>query len=311
MKKSVAFLSFTGLFLTMLALGMGQVAVADDYLKNAVKIPNTSILPNAKLQPVPDFIGLPATPKPIEAAKIPQNPFMGANPWTCIHNDGYMSDTYPVMEAGKPFGPLGNSPNVISTWLGTPADPVAIAVTIVFDKDDLLVTAPVMMRVAEAKAWVQLTLIDPKDLSTLAVLPLPSESISGPGFRPSGSYFFIDKDDHIIIGTKDRTIWVVSHSQDEQQNWKFEINKEWDLKGAIPDSDSIEALQPDWSGRLWFTSKGGVVGALDMGTGKVLDSINLPGERIVNGHASAEDKDGKSGGVFIASTLAMYRFDFD
>ncbi len=208
MKKSVAFLSFTGLFLTMLALGMGPVAVADDYPKNAVKIPNTSILPNAKLQPVPDFIGDIATLKPIEAAVIPQNPSMGANPWTCMHNDSYMSDTYPVM------GPLGKSPEVFSTWLGTPSDPVAIAVTIVFDKKGLLVTAPVMMSVAEAKAWVQLTLIDPKDLSTLAVLPLPTESISGPGFRPAGSYFFIDKDDRIIIGTIDRTIWVVSHSQD-------------------------------------------------------------------------------------------------
>jgi hypothetical protein len=229
---------------------------------------------------------------------------MGANPWTCIHNDSYMSDTYPVMEEGKPFGPLGNSPRVISTWLGTPADPVAIAVTIVFDKKGLLVTAPVMMRVAEAKAWVQITLIDPLDLSTLAVLPLPTESISGPGFRPSGSYFFIDKDDRIIIGTKDRTIWVVSHSQ-VGSKWEFKEQEEWDLTSAISPGDSIEALQPDWSGRLWFTSKGGVVGALDMETGKVLDSINLPGERIVNGHASD-----KSGGVFIATTLAMYRFDF-
>jgi hypothetical protein len=62
MKKSVAFLSFTGLFIIMLALGMGPVAVADDEPKDAVKIPNTSILPNAKLQPVPDFIGLEWTP---------------------------------------------------------------------------------------------------------------------------------------------------------------------------------------------------------------------------------------------------------
>jgi hypothetical protein len=303
MKKSVAFLSFTGLFLTMLALGIGPVAAADDYPKNAVKIPNTSILPNAKLQPVPGFIGDIATPKPIEAAVIPQNPSMGANPGSCIHNDSYMSDTYPVMEEGKPFGPLGNKPEVFSTWLGTPADPVAIAVTIVFDQKGLLVTAPVMMSEAEAKAWVQLTLIDPKDLSTLAVLRLPEESVTGSGFRPAGSYFFIDNDDRIIIGTKDRTIWVVSHFLDGSK-WKFEKQKEWDLKNAIPEVDSIEALQPDWSGRLWFTSKGGVVGALDMETGEVLDSINLPGERIVNGHAS--DKTG----VFIASTLAMYRFDF-
>lgn len=310
MKKSVALLSFTGFFLTLLVLGMGPVAATDDYPKEAVKIPYTSILPNAKRQLVPDFIGQTATRHPIKAAPIPQNPSMGANPWTCMHNDSYMNDTYPVLEEGKPFGPLGNSPEVFSTSLGTYDDPVAIAVTIVFDKKGLLLTAPVMMIRAEAKAWVQLTLIDPNDLSTLAVLPLPVETISGPGFRPAGSYFFIDTDDRIIIGTKDRTIWVVSHSEDGSEdgskNWSFNHEDTWDLSGAIPEGDSIEALQPDWVGRLWFTSKGGVVGTLDMGTGEVLDSIYLPGERIVNGHASDE-----KGGVFIASTLAMYRFDFE
>ena len=104
MKRFVGFWGFTGLLLALLVLGMGPVAVADVYPKGAVVIPNTSILPNAKLQPVLNFIGLPAAPKPIEdAAKIPQNPSMGANPWTCMHNDSYMSDTYPVM------GPLGSA----------------------------------------------------------------------------------------------------------------------------------------------------------------------------------------------------------
>ena len=154
------------------------------------------------------------------------------------------------------------------------------------------------------------TLINPVTLATLAIFPLPKETGVGTGFRPAGAYFFLDKDNRIIIGTKDRTVWVVSHSQYELNKWKFEKQEEWDLTGTIPEGDSIEALQPDWKGRLWFTSKGGVVGTLDMSTGEVLDSINLPGERIVNGHASAEDKGDKSGGVFIASTLAMYRFDF-
>ena len=156
MKRFVGFCGFTGLLLAQLVLGMGLVASANDYPKNAVKIPNTYILPNGKFQPVTDFIGYPATPNPIEAAEIPQNPSMGDNPWTCMHNDSYMSDTYPVLEKGMPFGPLGHSPEVFSTWLGTFTDPVAIAVTIVFDKNGLLVTAPVKMIRAEAKAWVNL-----------------------------------------------------------------------------------------------------------------------------------------------------------
>jgi hypothetical protein len=43
-----------------------------------------------------------------------------------------------------------------------------------------------------------------------------------------------------------------------------------------------------------------------MATGQVIGSMQLPGERIVNSHAAGDE-----GGVYIASTLAMYRFDAD
>ena len=43
-----------------------------------------------------------------------------------------------------------------------------------------------------------------------------------------------------------------------------------------------------------------------MQTGEMLGSIQLPGERIVNGSAADED-----GGIYIVTTRAMYRFDTD
>jgi hypothetical protein len=66
----------------------------------------------------------------------------------------------------------------------------------------------------------------------------------------------------------------------------------------------VEALQPDWAGRLWFTSKGGVVGTLDMTTGKVLGWKTLDGERIINGSAADE-----TGGIYLVTSKYMYRFD--
>jgi hypothetical protein len=105
-------------------------------------------------------------------------------------------------------------------------------------------------------------------------------------------------------------VWLISYSYDSSTGkWSFHHDNEsnpWDLSADIPQGDSIQALQPDWSGRVWFTSKGGVVGTLDTATGEVISSMQLPGERIVNGHAVGEE-----GGAYIASTLAMYRFDAD
>ena len=160
------------------------------------------------------------------------------------------------------------------------------------DTENHLIAASIKKVEAEQSAWVQLTLIDPVTLGTLAKFPLPKETGVGTGFRPAGAYFFMDKDKRVVIGTKDRTVWVVSHSKDAEGNWSFSHDPKdtYDLTAAIPDVDSIEALQPDWSGRLWFTSKGGVVGTVDTDTGEVKWTWQLrnQGERIVNGHAADE-----------------------
>lgn len=295
---------------TALSLLLGSITPAlaeSSYPISATKIPNTSILPNEKLQAVPPFIGTLATASPIAGATpIPQNPYMAQHPWSCIHNDSYQSDVYPNA------GPLGNSPVVSSTWLGPPNSIQALVVGMTFDSsNNFLMAASIKGSNTEEAAWVQLTLIDATTLATLATFDLPKETFAeGSGFRPAGSYFYVAQDKRIVIGTKYRTIWVVSYAYDSgTAKWSFHHDNEakpWDLSPVILEGDEIEALQPDWSGRLWFTSKGGVVGTLDMGTGAIIGSVQLPGERIVNGHAAGEE-----GGVYIASTLAIYRFDAD
>jgi hypothetical protein len=307
MKRSVAARSLAALVLSMVIFLITPALGENTFPIPAIKIPNSSILPNEKVQPVPEFIGQPAVANPITTRAIPQNPYTAPDPWCTIHNDSYMSDTYPGL------GPLGKSPEVFSTALGTKADPTAIVVVMTFDSHDTenhLIAASIKKVEAEQTAWVQLTLINPVTLGTLAKFALPKETGVGTGFRPAGSYFFLDKDKRVVIGTKDRTVWVVSHSKDAGGNWSFSHDPKdtYDLTAAIPDGDSIEALQPDWSGRIWFTSKGGVVGTVDMDTGDVKYTWKLrnQGERIVNGHAADE-----AGGVFIVSTLAMYRFDAD
>jgi hypothetical protein len=282
--------------LVALALAAAPGALATTYPIPAVQIPNQ---PGA--EPVEQFIGAPAVAHAVSAPAVPQNPFLFPGPWSNLHNDSYQSDTYPGA------GPLGQSPTTLSTWLGTATDPMALVVGMTFDTAGNIVAAAIVSNVASGTATVQLTLLDPESLATLAKFDLPSE-VFHPGFRPAGTYFYEDQLDRTIVGTVERTIWVVSHRQ-TADGWTFSRDETWDLTSAIPQGDAIEALAPDFAGHIWVTSKNGVVCTVDAETGALLginNDLAMLGETIANGHAVSSDN-----GAFIASQKAMYRFDPD
>lgn len=292
----------------LVALATSLGSIAQQVLPNPIPIPNQQ-----GALPVTLFIGNAAVEKPIDAAPLPQNPWMNPNPGSNAHDDSYMSDTYAIP------GPLGISPRVRSAWLATlegdprfypPTDPVAIPVIITFDRAGYLVAGVIKFRSADSLAYVQLTLLDPDSLATLATFDLPGESSGEPHFRPAGAYFYLDNEDRVVVGTPDRELWLVTHAQAADGKWSFAHDPQdtFPLSAAIAEDDQLESVVPDWTGRLWFTSKGGVVGFVDTSSGEVryTDQPKLGGERIVNSHAVDED-----GGVYVVSTHAMYRFDTD
>lgn len=287
---------------TGLAFAVPIILLAASNAVQAAEVAAIPIPQQAGAHDVPTFIGRRAAPRPIKALPIPQNPWMGEDPWTNAHNDSYMSDTYPLA------GPRGIAPEVFSTWLGNPVDPQGIVVVMTFDSQGLIIAAAIRSNSAEQTAQVQITLLDPKTLARLATFDLPKEAQT-PGFRPAGAYMYLDNQDRVMVGTKDRTVWVLSHTRDASTGeWAFHHDLTYDLTQAIPEGDALQALQPDFSGRVWFTSKAGVVGTLNMNTGKIRHTaeLQLGGERIVNSHATDEE-----GAAYIASTQAMYRFDAD
>ena len=95
---------------------------------------------------------------------------------------------------------------------------------------------------------------------------------------------YADNQDCVIAGTPERTIMVVSHTSTTP--FTFAVERIYDLTGAIAEDDGIQALQPDFSGRLLITSKGGVVGTLNMNPANVLGTLRLPGEKGGNGTQS-------------------------
>lgn len=244
-------------------------------------------------QPV-SYMGAPAIQQPLYPRAVPQNPFMSTNPWGALHNDTYMSDTYTTA------GPLGHAPAVSSTWLGTLATPNALVVGMSFDRSGLLVAAAIITDSVAQVGLVRLNLIDPQTLATLATYDLPSEPFTGTDFRPAGTYFYQDQQDRTVIGNTNREIMVISHTANS-----FTLDSTISVAKVIPADDDFEALQPDFEGHVWFASKGGIMGTVDLSRGKVLGHYKMSKkEKILNSMAADED-----GGLFVASDYALYRFD--
>ena len=245
---------------------------------NPIPIPQLPRIPPN--HPLPAYIGAPATPNPVVGvAAIPQNPYLAANGRSNIHGDTYMSDLYFT------GGPLGKSPIVLSSVLGGEAAGIA------FDRNGRIITA------ALGQA-VRVFLIDPVTLATLAVRSLGSREAEG------GGYFYLDSNDHFVIGGPGG-FSVLEVADNPPAPPAINVLKNYDLSTVIPTGDAVESLLPDFSGRFWFATVGGIVGTVDPTTGAIA-TVSLTGEQIRNSMATDE-----SGGVFVASDYAMYRFDAD
>jgi hypothetical protein len=185
-------------------------------------------------------------------------------------------------------GPLGEAPTVRSSLLATPTDPVAAPLCMAFDHKGRVITT------TGFTGAPQLLLIDPESLATLAAL-----DFSNAGF--AGSYFYLDQHDRVVVPSLDRIRMI--EIIDNQP--AFNVVKVFDLSAWVPTGDFVAFVLPDFEGRMWFATEGGVVGILQPDTGQAT-TVSLNGEQIKNGLAIDE-----TGGMFVASDHAMYRFDVD
>lgn len=112
----------------------------------------TPILPQPGVKPPPVYIGSPATVKPISAPAIPQNPFMGLGAWSGLHDDTYASDIYFT------GGPLGNEPEVLSSYIGTQTVPGSVS-PMLFTDDGRLIAIAVQMDFAAGTISVSMVLL--------------------------------------------------------------------------------------------------------------------------------------------------------
>ena len=242
--------------------------------------------PNAA--PVPAYVGAPATPRRVHAPAVLQHPFMAPNGRSNIHDDAYQTDTY----VGS--GPLGRNPEVLSTLQS------AECASLTIDSQGRIVTICVGVE------GPTLVMMDAATLDQLASFPLPPRSGGGGGVFSDfsgGGYFYLDEQDRAVIPTNNHQIWVVGETTLPTGGPAFQLVTTYDLTTVVQPTEGIISCLPDWSGTLWFATVNGLVGTIDP-VGGTVQSMRLAGEMIGNSFAVDE-----TGGVFIVSDHAMYRFD--
>ncbi|MCW2854553.1 MAG: hypothetical protein JWR52_168 [Marmoricola sp.] len=228
------------------------------------------------------FSGGAVTAHPLPRQHIPQNPFMAANSRSNIHDDAYQSDAY------NQAGPLGRGLSVTSTLF------LEDCGSVTFDRAGRIVTVCVGITGAT------LRLIDPRSLATIASYDLPSRpDVTGFSFQnfSGGGYFYLDNHDDAVVPTFTGHLVTI-------RDTGASLVKVRDVDvSKVARGSGIQSALPDWTGRLWFVTVSGKVGFV-IRRGAVR-SMSLPaGETIANSFAMDE-----SGGVFIVSTHALYRFD--
>jgi hypothetical protein len=209
---------------------------------------------------------------------------MAPNPRNNIHDDPYMSDTYRIP------GPLGDGAETSTLFTRECG-------SVTFDSAGRIVTVCVGLD------RPVLALLDPHTLQTLAAMPLPLRSAQSVGGAftdfSGGGYFYLDDHDRAVLPTNDHHILVVSITGAPG----FSVSHDYDVSSHMAADEGIVSALPDWSGRIWFVTRRGEVGTIDPHDGSVR-TMRLAGEGISNSFAVDE-----TGGVYVVSDKALYRFD--
>lgn len=228
------------------------------------------------------FTGKPAVAHRLPALYVPRHPHMARNGASNIHNDAYQSDAY----SGP--GPLGRDLTVTGTQ-----QVAAECASVTFDSAGRIVT------VCVSPLGATLRLLDPKSLEQIASYELPPREPGTFSFTnfSGGGYFYLDNKDRAVVSTFTGHLLVIAVN-----DTSLTLVRDIDVSAATAGS-GIQSALPDWAGRLWFVTTNGVVGMVSA-KGRVYSHRLPTGESIANSFAMDE-----SGGVFVVSTSALYRFD--
>ena len=237
---------------------------------------------------VPAAIGAPSEPRPLPIINHVQHPYLAESQRSSMHGGAHNWDinTYP--------GPLGANTMAKHRKF---SNLVGVAPNISFDSNGRLITVSIKL------TGIELHLLDPETLETIAMLKLPPKA--SPSDNSGGGYFHIDAQDRVLLAPANDTI-AIFEVDDSSGTPAWRLTEEYDIAGLLPEGVNIHDVIPDWSGNLWFVTGGAYLGYRDQMTGKFY-TYELPadGETIQNSFAVDEE------GLYVASTDAIYQFQID
>lgn len=265
------------------AIGLGAVALASAIV---VVVPDgwLPIPPAPGALASPSYLGRPADAHPVAAEEVPRNPHLARNGAGSTQDDAAASGAYSWA------GPLGNQPDVETAWFG-----LQHCATSAFDSRGRVVA------LCDGLSGPSLRVLDPDSMRVRASLDLtsPEEGPSGPEDLCRAGDFYLDDQDRAMLATTDRRV-VSVRTADGQGDPGLAADVSWDLTPYVPPADCLVALLPDWSGRIWWASHGGLVGTLAPHSGDV--AVHDLGAGIVSSFAADE-----AGGVYVVTDEALHR----
>jgi hypothetical protein len=239
-------------------------------------------------QQVPAEIGASSKPRALQHISDNQHPFLAESQRSSMHGGAHNWDinTYP--------GPLGRKTTAKHRKF---SNIIGVAPNISFDSQGRLITVSIKLN------SIELHLLDPETLETIAMLNLPPKASASD--NSGGGYFHIDAKDRVLLAPANDTISIYEISESSGSP-KWQLGEQYDIAGLLPEGTNIHDVIPDWSGNLWFVTGGAYLGYRDQGTGKFY-TYELPaeGETIQNSFAVDEE------GLYVASTDAIYQFQID
>lgn len=148
-----------------------------------------------------------------------------------------------------------------------------------------------------AFAVPMVVLFDPRTARPLASTQLTKGGLLG------GVYGYLDDRDRVVVADGSNSILRVAHAK-TATGWQVYVDHRVDVRKAIPAGDAITGLAPDFDGRVWFATTGGVVGTVDRHD--IVRSTRLPaGEELGNGLSI------RRAGASILTTHALYEMRAD
>ncbi|MFF4935249.1 hypothetical protein ACFY2H_41415 [Streptomyces griseofuscus] len=224
-----------------------------------------------------------ANADPARVPLPPRNPFTGPAGTATMHGDTGSSDA--TRNPGPGTGPLATH----LTALG------ADCPTVLTGHDGL----PVALCTTHTGQVPTIVLLHPATGGLLAQLPLAKGTLLG------GVYAYLDNRDRLVAVDGNNDLLRVAHRRLADGTWQLYVDHTLYLGQAVPAGDGVTAVSPDWHGRVWFATAGGVVGTADERTGTVR-SLALPaGEEIANSISTAP------AGTLVATTHTTYLLTAD